>query len=181
MNEELTLSKALFIEQKVKEYLDYTITCLDRAQAEGTTVLQWFFGVIVGSLGLIGSLAPNKYWSFAGGFFVAALWAAYSAMRLIKGLRSRDTMPPGNFCDSLNTLLDEPEHRMRWREARGVDGRIRKNTDAVQKLAECVDRARDRFVILPAWFFGGIVIAWLTQKLCETNPSLIRWITGAGV
>jgi hypothetical protein len=65
MSENLTPEKALFIERKVKEYLDHTTACLDRAQTEGTMVLQWLFGVVVAGLGLVGSIVPKGYWSIA--------------------------------------------------------------------------------------------------------------------
>lgn len=104
----ISAEQALFIEEKTKATFEYTIECLDRARIEGNTVLQWFFGVIAGGLAFIGTLFPSGYFSVAAGMAGAVLAACFGAWKLVLSLRSRETLPPGNLAESLNTLLNEP-------------------------------------------------------------------------
>jgi hypothetical protein len=161
MNENLTSEKAAFIEAKTKEMFDYTIECLDRARTEGNNVLHWLFAVVVGGLGMVGTSFNSGFWQISVGALSAAGWAAWLAVRLLPSLRSNETMPPGNFSEALNAMLDEPEYRMRWREARGMDSRITTNLEYVSRLAKAVDSARDKFTWLPLFFVSGSVVAWL--------------------
>jgi hypothetical protein len=147
------------------------------ARAEANTVLQWLFAVIVGSLGAIDATAPQEHWLLVGGFIAAAGCAAGAAMALIREMASRDTLPSGNYSEALKTLLNEPLHRMRWREARGMDGRIETNRAAANDLAAAVDKARGRLALLPAWFIGGIVATWLLLLLYGAIPQWQKYLT----
>lgn len=163
--QQITTAQADFVEKKAEELFKYTVECMDRARSEGNNVLQWLFGVITGGMGLIGALQPKGHFELAAGTACAIGAASYAAVKLVRKMKSRDTSPPGNLSASLNTMLDEPAERMRWREACGLDARIQTNLQIVASLADAVDSAREQFARIPAWFIGGTLAAFLLVKI----------------
>jgi hypothetical protein len=162
--EDLTPEKAVFIEKEVNRLFCHTLDCYDRARAEGTNVLQWLFGSIVGGLGLVGTLIKSGYPCIAAGIFAAVIAAAVSVGRLVHALKSQDVHPPGNHADRLGEMVkQDPEYRMRWREARGIDGRINTNIEHTAKLARAVDNARCAFAWFPVWGVLGFTIFYFAK------------------
>jgi hypothetical protein len=161
----VTADQAAFIEKKTKQLFDYTMECLDRGRAEGNNVLQWLFGVITGGLAAIGALWVKGYTPLAFGFATSVCAAACIAMKLVRDLRSRETQPPGNLAEHLNTLLGGPMARMRWREAMGMDARIQTNLTTVASICTAVDQARRRFARIPLWFAVGTVFFYAAKLL----------------
>ncbi len=94
-------------------------------------------------------------------------------MKLIRELRSRQTFPPGNMASSLTELLDEPFPRMKWREALGMDDRIRQNLHHAKSLSTAVDDARTRFANIPFYFVGGVMVAVAYQFFFSTISSAL--------
>lgn len=162
---EITPEKAELIERNVAAYLAYTIECYDHAKTDGANVLQWLFGVVTGGMAMIGPVAMAGHWWLAVALAFPVLRAALLAARLVPELNSKYTYPPGNYAGSLNTMLDDTVARMRWREATGVDARIRHNNEAVHRVASAVDRARLRFAQLPYWFLAPAVVGASVQFL----------------
>lgn len=165
----VTEGQAKFVEEKTRLAFDYVIECMDRVRAEGNTVLQWFFGIITGGIAAIGALVTANYIPLAVGFGAAVGTAAYAADRLVFGLRTRETYPPGNYAASLNTMIGESEHRMRWREANGMDARIEANRQVVIELSTVVDNARIRLTRIPIWFLASTALAYFAG-FCFVSP-----------
>lgn len=152
--------QARFIEEKVKENFAFVMDCYDHHKREGNNVLQWLFGATIGGIGLVGTLVKNDYWCLAVGALAASAWAAITSASLIDCLKSNSMQAPGNSAESLKKILDEPEHRMRWRESLGLSKRAAANEEIVGKVALGVDLARIRLTRLPIWFVGGAVLAY---------------------
>lgn len=162
---EITAEQAAFIDEKAKQLFDYAIESLDRAHAEGNNVLQWLFGVIAGGMGIIGALWVAGYFPLAIGFACVVGVSVWTALKLVPILGSYETQPPGNLAESLNEMLVDKAPRMRWREAIGMDDRIKTNLRIVETIATAVDRARRRFVRIPLWFISGTVLAYAAKFL----------------
>ncbi|MFZ4777096.1 MAG: hypothetical protein ACOYM3_17130 [Terrimicrobiaceae bacterium] len=177
--DEITHEKAEFIEQKTELMYRYVLDSYDIAKAEGKNVLQWLFAAVMGGVGLAGTLMKGGYESIAVGALAASVWAAFSASRLIRSLKSNEISPPGNEAATLQQIRREPFPRMRWAEAIGLDARNHANRLLVAKICSAVDRARDSIVWIPAWFLlfsmGVASVRWIAKDI----PFLIQcrdWI-----
>lgn len=176
MDRQITPEQAEFVAAKTKEFFDYTMQCFDRARADGNNMLQWLFGVITGGLAAVGTLHSKGFFALGIGALVAVIAAAHAAMKLVTEMRSRQTMGPGNMADSLTELLTEPFPRMKWREARGMDDRIRQNVAHTESLTLAVDRARIRFANIPFLFVGGVLATYACQYFF---PAITSWASTA--
>jgi hypothetical protein len=163
MDKQITPEQAAFIDVKTKQYFDYTIDCFDSAKKEGNNVLQWLFAVITGGMIFLGAVWVKGFHSLAIGFAAAILAAAWAAAKLVRELRSRNMQAPGNLAAALEPLLEDTPPRMQWREAKGMDERIRKNVDQVRLISAAVDNARVQLIRIPFCFAVGIAAAYFSQ------------------
>ena len=169
----ITSDKAEFIERKAEETFKYVLESYDVARAEGKNVLQWLFGAAIGGVGFTGSLVQKGYYSIAIGTFVGALWAAYSAYRLIKGLDSQPITPPGNEASAFSDLLEKQTlPTIRFLEAKGLSEGTSQNRTMVSKLSSSVDDARRSISYIPLVFLittAVVIVIRIIQHTCSDN------------
>lgn len=173
----LSPEKIALLHARALEYFDGVEASRARVRAEGNTVLQWLFGVIVGSLGIIGPVYTAGYSALAVALLCASAWASYIAARLIKnlGMTEGNTKYTG-YKDEVRMLGNVSLDDFKLAQVVSLEGAGTKNGIGVFNMADGIERAREALTKTPAVVFSGFCLAWVATHLPQiANIGLQLW------